>query len=117
MPDKLTPKQARFVTEYLTDYNATQAAIRAGYSTDTANSAGPRLLVNVRVSEAIAARAWALAAKVELSQEWVLRRLMRIADADPADYGRWGPRGVTMLVDSDALTSTLLQACSCFVEE
>ena len=37
MPSKLTPKQSAFVREYLTDLNATQAAIRAGYSPKTAN--------------------------------------------------------------------------------
>lgn len=51
----LTAKQARFVQEYLKDQNATQAAIRAGYSAATANKAGPRLLVNDGVAAAIAA--------------------------------------------------------------
>lgn len=50
----LNPKQQRFVTEYLVDLNATQAAIRAGYSPKTANQTGPRLLVNVGIREAIA---------------------------------------------------------------
>ncbi len=45
---KLTPKQARFVEEYLIDLNATQAAIRAGYSAKTANEQGAQLLVSVR---------------------------------------------------------------------
>ncbi len=43
----LTPKQARFVEEYLIDLNATQAAIRAGYSAKTAEVQGSRLLGNV----------------------------------------------------------------------
>ena len=46
----LSPKQRRFVAEYLKDCNATQAAIRAGYSKKTAHSAGPRLLGNVGVA-------------------------------------------------------------------
>lgn len=50
---KLTPKQQRFVEEYLIDLNATQAAIRAGYSKKTAEVQGPRLLGNVRVQEAV----------------------------------------------------------------
>ena len=45
--DGLTPKQERFCAEYLVDYNATQAAVRAGYSEKTAGSAGNRLLKNV----------------------------------------------------------------------
>jgi len=45
----LTPKQRIFCREYLLDLNATQAAIRAGYSQKTADPQGPRLLGNVRV--------------------------------------------------------------------
>ena len=51
----LTPKQARFVEEYLVDLNATQAAIRAGYSNKTAYSQGQRLLKKVDVAAAIQA--------------------------------------------------------------
>ena len=40
MKNMLTPKQSTFVEEYLTDLNATQAAIRAGYSNKTANEIG-----------------------------------------------------------------------------
>jgi phage terminase small subunit len=49
----LTNKQRAFIAEYLRDFNATQAAIRAGYSEKTAYSIGQRLLKNVEVSEAI----------------------------------------------------------------
>jgi hypothetical protein len=49
----LTPKQARFVEEYLVDLNAKQAAIRAGYSPKTAEVQGCRLLRNVQVAAAI----------------------------------------------------------------
>ncbi|NCB17068.1 MAG: terminase small subunit, partial [Synergistales bacterium] len=45
----LTPKQAAFVREYLIDKNATQAAIRAGYSPRTADRIGPELLGKTRV--------------------------------------------------------------------
>lgn len=47
----LNEKQQLFAIEYLTDFNATQAAIRAGYSEKTAYSQGPRLLKNVEVQE------------------------------------------------------------------
>lgn len=49
----MTPKQERFCTEYLVDLNATQAAIRSGYSEKTAHSQGPRLLENVEVQNRI----------------------------------------------------------------
>ena len=50
---KLTPKQQAFVAEYLVDLNATQAAIRAGYSARTADRIGPELLGKTWVAEAI----------------------------------------------------------------
>ena len=50
----LTSKQSKFVREYAIDGNATQAAIRAGYSKQTAHSQGPRLLENVEVAKALA---------------------------------------------------------------
>ena len=54
MKPTLTPRQERFATEYSKDLNATQAAIRAGYSPRTAQQAGSRLLLNVVVSGEIA---------------------------------------------------------------
>lgn len=51
MTKALTPKQERFVDEYLIDLNATQAAVRAGYANP--NKQGPRLLVNDGVALAI----------------------------------------------------------------
>ncbi len=49
----LTKKQKMFVAEYLVDLNATQAAIRAGYSEKNAGKIGPELLGKTRISEAI----------------------------------------------------------------
>ena len=49
----LTAKQQRFVEEYLIDLNATQAAIRAGYSDKFSNSNAPKLLQNTAIAEAI----------------------------------------------------------------
>ena len=51
---ELTGKRARFAEEYSVDLNATQAAIRAGYSEKTAASQGERLLRNVEIAAAIA---------------------------------------------------------------
>lgn len=81
----LTPKQERFVREYRVDMNATQAAIRAGYSAKTAHSAGPRLLENVGVREAIDAKQQKLAAKLEITPERIEAELARYAFADAPD--------------------------------
>jgi phage terminase small subunit len=69
----LSPKQARFVTEYLKDQNATQAAARAGYSKATANQQGSRLLANVGVAAAIRAKQTRVARKVEITAESLAR--------------------------------------------
>lgn len=76
----LNAKQARFAQEYLVDLNATQAAIRAGYSEKTAKSQGSRLLTNADVQAAIAAGREKLAERVQVSQEWVLKNLVAVAE-------------------------------------
>jgi phage terminase small subunit len=77
---KITPKQAKFVQEYLLDLNGTQAAIRAGYSPPTAQEQSARLLSNVIVKDVVAQAQAIRAEKVELDQDWVLRRLKLISD-------------------------------------
>lgn len=69
----MTPKQEAFVREYLIDLNATQAAIRAGYSEATAYSQGQRMLKNVEVATAIAEAKADRAEKCEIDALWVLR--------------------------------------------
>lgn len=81
----LTTKQQRFVEEYLIDLNATQAAIRAGYSAKTASSQGERLLRNVEVGAAIAAALAARSERTKINADWVLKRLTAEAEADLAD--------------------------------
>ena len=78
----ITPKQRRFVDEYLKDLNATQAAIRAGYSRKTAEWIGPQLLGKTHVAEAIAIRMKAREKRTEISQDRVLIEVSRIAFFD-----------------------------------
>ena len=78
----LTPKQHRFVTEYLVDLNASQAALRAGYSPRTAPQQGSRLLKNVDVQAAIATQQSQQLQAVEVRIEDVLRDLKAIAHTD-----------------------------------
>ena len=79
----LTAKQAAFACEYLVDMNATQAAIRAGYSLKTAASQGERLLRNVEVRQAIDAGLSSRATKTGVTAERVLRERARLAFFDP----------------------------------
>lgn len=81
----MTPKQTGFVQEYLIDLNATQAAIRAGYSEKTAHSQGQRLLKNVVVEAAIASARESRAERTRIDADWVLRRLSEEIEADVAD--------------------------------
>jgi phage terminase small subunit len=81
----LTPKQQRFVEEYLLDMNATQAAIRAGYSRKTANEQGAQLLAKPGVMAAVNAAKINRADKLEVDAEFVLQRLVEEANADLAD--------------------------------
>lgn len=76
----LTPKQAAFVLEYLKDGNATQAAIRAGYSARTAQAIGAENLTKPLIAAALAAAQTKVAAKTETEAEWVRRRLKEEAD-------------------------------------
>ncbi len=75
----LTPKQARFVEEYLIDLNATQAAIRAGYSARNADKIGPELLGKTRVAEAVKAAQQARSGRTEITQDEVIQGLKREA--------------------------------------
>jgi phage terminase small subunit len=79
---ELTPKQARFVQEYLIDLNATQAAIRAGYSAKTAEWQGPQLLGKTHVAQAIQEGMKRRSERTEITQDRVLKEVARLAFLD-----------------------------------
>jgi phage terminase small subunit len=78
----LNPKQLRFVAEYLKDHNATQAAIRAGYSAKTAYSQGQRLLKHVEVKARVGKGMGKLMSNLEITAERVLKERARLAFFD-----------------------------------
>lgn len=82
---KLTPKQARFVAEYLVDLNGTQAAIRAGYSSNSAGRFAQELLLKTHITAAIQAAQAERARRTEITQDAVLQRYWAIATANPND--------------------------------
>ena len=86
--NKLTPKQRRFIDEYLIDLNATQAAIRAGYSEKTAYSIGLQNLKKLEIQAEIQKRRNRLQNKLEITQERVLQELAAIAFANGSDYAK-----------------------------
>ena len=93
--EKLTPKQALFVVEYLKDLNAEQAALRAGYSATTARRGA--ILSDPRVQRAVEEGAKARADRTQINADWVLRRLAAMADADMSDL--YGPGGELLPAD------------------
>lgn len=77
---KLTKRQAKFIDEYLVDLNATQAAIRAGYSKRTADVIGIENLGKPKIASAIQRRRDELKASTQMDQEWVLKRYKMLTD-------------------------------------
>ena len=86
----MTPKQERFVAEYLVDLNATQAAIRAGYSKKTAYSIGQENLKKPAVAEAVVAAQAKRSERTEVTQDYVLATITdtieRCKQAEPVKY-------------------------------
>lgn len=89
----LSPKQQRFAEEYLVDLNATQAALRAGYSEKTASSQGQRLLTKVDVQASISKAREEISKRTEITQDAVLKELAKIGFANMQDYMKAGPDG------------------------
>ncbi len=82
---KLSGKQQRFVDEYLVDLNATQAAIRAGYSAKTANKVACEYLVKPGIAAEISRRVKALCNRYGVTHQNVLTELAAIAFSDITD--------------------------------
>lgn len=101
---KLTPKQERFVEEYLVDLNATKAAIRAGYSPKTAEQQGYQLLQIPSVQAAIAAKREQVSAATGITIERVLKEAERLAFFDPRKlfHEDGTPKKITELDDDTA---------------
>jgi len=116
---QLSPKHQRFVDEYMLDANATQAAVRAGYSPHSAQQIGYQLLHLPALASAIRQARAQRHEQLQISAERVLRELGRIAFADVAEaydeHGRLKPlgelpphlrsaiAGVTTMAPSEAL--------------
>lgn len=97
---KLTPKQAKFVEEYLVDLNATAAARRAGYSKKRASEIAYQLLQKTTVQAAIAARREELA-KNTVTPEQIIAEYQKIAFSDIKDFLRFGTEKVQVGVEPD----------------
>lgn len=104
----MTAKQKRFIEEYLIDLNATQAAIRAGYSSATAKDIGSqnlaKLNIRARIDQAMAERS----RRTGISQDRVLRELARLAFVNPTDV--INTADATLKESSDADDTAAIQS-------
>lgn len=82
---KLTAKEQLFAVEYLVDLNATQAAIRAGYSPRSARVIGPETLSKPAIAQAIAKELEKRKAAARLNVQEVEERLAELLRFDPAE--------------------------------
>lgn len=105
---KLTEKQQRFVDEYLIDLNATQAAIRAGYSAKNADKIGSELLGKTRVAEAISEKMAERSKRTGVNQDRIVLELAKIAFVNVADM--IDPENVTIKAGATADDTAAIQS-------
>lgn len=118
---ELTAKQRAFVREYLIDLNATQAAIRAGYSESTARSTGAENLTKPAVASAIEAAMKLRAERTDITADRVLKELAKIGFADIRKAVKWqtamiteedNPEGGDVAVLKTIVTNTVQMVAS-----
>ncbi len=110
---KLTPKQNSFVDEYLIDLNATQAAIRAGYSRNSARQIGDENLSKPVIAAAVAEAKQERSEATKIDAEWVLREAVAlyercIGEVRPALH----PKSRRQMRDSDGNLLFTFQAAT-----
>lgn len=111
----LTEKQKRFVAEYLVDLNATQAAIRAGYSENTAFIIGHENLNKPKIAEEIQKAIKEREERTHITQDMVLKELAAIAFSRATDFVCI-KGGIVSFTETEELTDTQQQAIS-FIEK
>jgi len=111
-PRTLNPRQELFIQEYLIDLNATQAAIRAGYSKRTAQRTGSENLSKPLISAAIQAALQERMERIQINSDWVLREQVRVyhrlmgdipvldADGNPTDVYKFDAFGALRALEN-----------------
>jgi phage terminase small subunit len=100
MSRRLSPKQQKFVQEYLIDLNASQAAIRAGYSEKMAGRIGFQLLEKTRIQDAVAVEQQARSARTGITPDRALQELAILGFSDLTDFVEWD--GQTVILKNSA---------------
>jgi phage terminase small subunit len=111
----LTPKQERFVGEYLKDLNATQAAIRAGYSPSSAAEIGYENLRKPQIASTISEAFKARAERTRVEADRVVLELAQIGFSDIREIASWGEGGFAYKA-SDELTDEAAATIAGIVE-
>ena len=112
---KMTERQKRFCDEYLIDLNATQAAIRAGYSVKTADRIGPELLGKTCVSKYLSDAMKNREERTKISQDKVLAELAAVAFSNVTDIATI-KEGVVFIKDTEELTEMQTSAIASIKE-
>ncbi len=108
----MSPRQQRFVDEYLIDLNAAAAATRAGYSPAAATEQGHRLLTYAHVAEAVAAGQAERAKRLAVTADRVIEEYAKIAFANMADYAAVGPALETLTPNQTAAIAEVSQTAN-----
>lgn len=103
-------KQELFCKEYLIDLNATQAAIRAGYSKRTARSQGQRLLTIVDIQNRIAELKEERSRRIEITADRVVQEIAKIAFSDLGDYMTWNADGEISMLPQEDIDTAVVQS-------
>src|ERR1035437_9018270 len=106
----MNAKQERFIQEFLLDLNATQAAVRAGYSRKTAAEQAFALLRKPQIRKAIDEATDERAARTQADQDAVIRRLVAVAFADLGDFSQWDAEGNLTITPFEELDPEKRQA-------
>ena len=104
---KINPRRVLFAYEYLKDLNATQAAIRAGYSKKTANEQGARLLANVSVKQLVKKLKSQREKRTEITQDKVLKEIALLAFSDIRDICEIEEGGMILIKQFSRLSDRL----------
>jgi phage terminase small subunit len=106
----MNAKQERFIQEFLLDLNATQAAVRTGYSRKTAAEQAFALLRKPQIRKAIDEATDERAARTQADQDAVIRRLVAVAFADLGDFSQWDAEGNLTITPFEELDPEKRQA-------
>lgn len=106
----MTPKEARFVSEYLVDLNATAAAVRAGYSPKTARTTAQEVLLKPHIAEAVEKAKSTRLARVTMTQDQVLDELALLAFSSVTNYVLDGSGNVVLAEGAPAGAERAIQS-------